>query len=71
MRSRRTAFFCVFTFVYLFDRIVGMKNDALDVTKPDEYLYGRAGYLYSLMFLREQIRSDIIDAQLVTDVNSL
>jgi hypothetical protein len=48
-----------------------MKNDALDVTKPDEYLYGRAGYLYSLMYLREQIRSDIIDAQLITDVNSL
>ena len=47
-----------------------MKNDALEATKPDEYLYGRAGYLYSLVFLREQIRSDLVDAQLITDVKT-
>ncbi len=46
-----------------------MKNDALNDSNPDEYLYGRSGYLYTLMFLRREIGSDIIDKQLVTDVN--
>jgi hypothetical protein len=45
-----------------------MKNDALSNSVPDEYLYGRSGYLYTLMFLRKEIGSDIIDKQLVIDV---
>lgn len=35
---------------------------------PDEYLYGRAGYLYTLMFIRENLRPDLIDPMLITDV---
>ncbi len=50
-------------------RIVSMKDDALSNSKPDEYLYGRSGYLYTLMFLRQEIDNDIIDKQLVIDVN--
>ncbi|CAF1024078.1 unnamed protein product [Rotaria sp. Silwood1] len=50
------------------DKIISMKNDALSDSNPDEYLYGRAGYLYTLMFLRKEIRNDIIDNQLVTEV---
>jgi len=46
-----------------------MKNDALSNPNPDEYLYGRSGYLYTLMFLRREIGSDIIDKQIVIDVN--
>jgi hypothetical protein len=46
-----------------------MKDDALSNSKPDEYLYGRSGYLYTLMFLRQEIDNDIIDKQLVIDVN--
>jgi hypothetical protein len=45
-----------------------MKNDALSNSKPDEYLYGRSGYLYTLLFLRREIGNDIIDKQLVIDV---
>jgi len=45
-----------------------MKDDALSDSKPDEYLYGRSGYLYTLMFLRREIGNDIIDKQLVIDV---
>jgi hypothetical protein len=45
-----------------------MKNDALSNSNPDEYLYGRAGYLYTLMFLRKEIGNNIIDKQLVIDV---
>jgi hypothetical protein len=48
-----------------------MKNDALSNSIPDEYLYGRSGYLYTLMFLRKEIRSDIIDKQLVIDVKKI
>ncbi|CAF1198665.1 unnamed protein product [Rotaria sordida] len=50
------------------DKIISMKNDALSDSTPDEYLYGRAGYLYALMYLRREIRNDIIDNQLVTEV---
>jgi hypothetical protein len=49
-------------------RILVMKNDALKSSKPDEYLYGRAGYLYTLMFLRHEIGSSCIDQQVITDV---
>jgi hypothetical protein len=48
-----------------------MKNDALSNSNPDEYLYGRSGYLYTLMFLRREIGSDIIDKQIVIDVNKI
>ncbi|UJR27908.1 hypothetical protein I4U23_009169 [Adineta vaga] len=50
------------------DKIVSIKDDALSNSKPDEYLYGRAGYLYALMFIRKEIGSDVIDKQLVIDV---
>jgi hypothetical protein len=59
----------VFLIFVFFCRIISMKNDALSDSQPDEYLYGRSGYLYTLMFLRKEIRNDIIDKQLVIDVN--
>jgi hypothetical protein len=49
-------------------RIVSMKKHALSHSNPDEYLYGRAGYLYTLMFLRRKIGHNVIDAQLITEV---
>ncbi|CAF1337514.1 unnamed protein product, partial [Didymodactylos carnosus] len=48
--------------------IVSMKNSVLSRSNPDEYLYGRAGYLYALIFLRKEVSSEIIDSQLITDV---
>ena len=57
-------------FLYFFIlRILSMKDSALHDSNPDEYLYGRAGYLYTLMFLRKEIRDNIIDNQLITEVN--
>jgi len=45
-----------------------MKKNALSRSNPDEYLYGRAGYLYTLMFLRREIGQNVIDPQLITEV---
>ncbi len=45
-----------------------MKRNALSYSNPDEYLYGRSGYLYTLMFLRREIGDNIIDTQLITEV---
>jgi hypothetical protein len=45
-----------------------MKRNALSSSNPDEYLYGRAGYLYTLMFLRRELGHHVIDTQLITDV---
>ncbi|CAF0896441.1 unnamed protein product [Adineta steineri] len=50
------------------EKIISIKNDAVNDSKSDEYIYGRAGYLYTLMFLRKEIGSHIIDKQLVIDV---
>ncbi|CAF3305988.1 unnamed protein product [Rotaria socialis] len=50
------------------DKIISMKDDAASDSKPDEFLYGRTGYLYSLIFVRRKIRSDIIDNRIVTEV---
>ena len=48
-----------------------MKNIALSHSQPDEYLYGRAGYLYTLLFLRREINPQIIEDQLVTEVRNI
>lgn len=45
-----------------------MKSNALSRSNPDEYLYGRAGYLYTLMFLRREMGQNIIDSQLITEI---
>lgn len=50
------------------ERIVTMKNEALRQSTPDECLYGRAGYLYTLMYLRKQCGSNSIDSQLITEI---
>jgi hypothetical protein len=52
-------------------RIISMKKNALSHSKPDEYLYGRSGYLYTLMFLRRELGHNVIDTQLITEVNRI
>lgn len=47
-----------------------MKKNALNPSNPDEHLYGRAGYLYTLMFLRREIGQQAVDVQTITDVNT-
>ena len=56
---------------YTARRIVAMKHDALDMSKPDEYLYGRAGYLFTLMFLRKELGPTSIDTSLISEVSTL
>jgi hypothetical protein len=53
------------------DRIISMKKNALSHSNPDEYLYGRSGYLYTLMFLRRELGHNAIDTQLITEVNRI
>ena len=50
------------------EKIISMRSNALKSSNPDEYLYGRAGYLYTLMFLRREIGQHVVDTQLITDV---
>ncbi len=45
-----------------------MKRNILHLSNPDEYLYGRAGYLYTLLFLRRELGHQVIDNQLITEV---
>ena len=45
-----------------------MRRHILNPSNPDEYLYGRAGYLYTLMFLRRELGQQVVDNQLVTDI---
>lgn len=40
----------------------------LDSETPDEILYGRAGYLYSLLFVNKHIKSTHIDTTLIRNV---
>lgn len=49
-------------------KIVSLRSEALRSSTPDEHLYGRAGYLYALMFLRREIGPQVVDTQLITDV---
>ncbi|CAF0937397.1 unnamed protein product [Rotaria sordida] len=50
------------------EKILSMKKHALSHSNPDEYLYGRAGYLYTLIFLQREIGHHVIDNQHITDV---
>ena len=52
----------------LFVRILSLKNIALNRSTPDEYLYGRSGYLFTLMFLRRELGNEIVPTSLVTEV---
>nr|XP_018902618.1 PREDICTED: lanC-like protein 1 isoform X1 [Bemisia tabaci]XP_018902619.1 PREDICTED: lanC-like protein 1 isoform X1 [Bemisia tabaci] len=45
-------------------------SDKLNGDVPDEILYGRSGYLHSLLFLRHRIGNDIIDGAIVRQVVS-
>ena len=39
-----------------------------DPSLPDELLYGRAGYLYALLFVQGHIGSDTIDSEIIHKV---
>ncbi|CAF3030419.1 unnamed protein product [Rotaria socialis] len=50
------------------EKILSMKTNALSHSVPDEFLYGRAGYLFTLMFLRREIGEHAVDPQIITEI---
>ena len=60
-------------FIYLFEflcwRLVQMHQDVCEKKDMcDEMLYGRAGYLFSLLFVRQHIGNDCIDIAVIKKV---
>lgn len=54
----------------IFDRIVSMADDVCRSTSlPNEYLYGRAGYLYTLLYIQDEIGEGAIKADVIIKVN--
>lgn len=53
-------------------RLLQLQRSVLspDSDVPDELLYGRAGYLYALLYVNKELRSDAVDAATVTKVRS-
>lgn len=51
-------------------RLVDMQDAAVDHKSdlPSEYLYGRAGYIYSLLFVNKYIKPSPIDDGLIRQV---
>lgn len=53
------------------DRLIGMQGDAVNVNSklPNEILYGRAGYLYSLLYVNKHISPPPIDGVVIRNVS--
>ncbi|XP_045168862.2 lanC-like protein 2 isoform X2 [Mercenaria mercenaria] len=50
-------------------RLVGLQKDVCrDPSLPDELLYGRAGYLYALLFVRAHLGDDSISTEVIHKV---
>lgn len=51
-------------------RLVGMQHDAIDIESdlPNEYLYGRAGYLYALLFVNKHVHPPPVNEALIRKV---
>lgn len=45
-------------------------NVCRDPLLPDEVLYGRAGYLFSLLFVQQHLGDEKINANVINQVNS-
>ncbi|KAB7506026.1 LanC-like protein 1 [Armadillidium nasatum] len=50
--------------------LVKLKNEVLELgsSLPDELLYGRVGYLYALLFVKQKVTSELIDTDLIRSV---
>lgn len=54
----------------LLEKLIRLKKDAIDPNSdlPSEYLYGRAGYLFALLFVNKYIQPEPIDKGLIRNV---
>ena len=41
-----------------------------DSDVPDELLYGRAGYLFALLYVNKEIGADTVDETIITQVST-
>ncbi len=59
--------------VKIFNRIKDDGKHVLDINSgvPDEMLYGRAGYLFTLLFIRKRIDENLIENKLIENVRPL
>lgn len=53
-----------------FSRLLQLQHSVLspDSDIPDELLYGRAGYLYALLYVNKEIGADTVDEATITKV---
>lgn len=53
-------------------RLLQLQRSVLspDSDVPDELLYGRAGYLYALLYVNKELGTDAVDEATVTKVRS-
>lgn len=51
-------------------RLLQLQRSVLspDSEMPDELLYGRAGYLYALLYINKEIGADTVDESIITKV---
>lgn len=51
-------------------RLLQLQRSVLspDSEMPDELLYGRAGYLYALLYVNKEIGADTVDESTITKV---
>lgn len=54
----------------LLEKLIHLRKDAInpDSDLPSEYLYGRAGYLYALLFVNKYIQPEPADNGLIRNV---
>lgn len=57
----------------LIQKLIGMKTEAVDPDSdlPCEYLYGRAGYLYALLFVNKYVKPEPVDMGVIRKVRFL
>lgn len=51
-------------------RLLQLQRSVLspDPEMPDELLYGRAGYLYALLYINKEIGADTVDESIIVKV---
>ncbi|XP_019872798.1 lanC-like protein 2 isoform X2 [Aethina tumida] len=54
----------------LYKKLEAMKDDVLEVDSDlaNEYMYGRAGYLYALLFLNKNLQPPLVSGELIRSV---
>ncbi len=62
---------CVLVFGLMLFRLLQLQRSVLspDSDVPDELLYGRAGYLYALLYVNKEIGPDTVDDDTITKVH--